>query len=71
MKQPKVYSWQPDIPEGHIRLYEDHTYRWYEDVSEEEYARRCEEFDNDPLCSVLKEEIQKEINKAILDEIIK
>lgn len=70
-KQEKVFPWQPDIPEGYVRLYTDHTYRFYEDITEEEEKQRILDFENDPLCKIFREEIQKEIHKEILKDIIK
>jgi len=66
-KQEKAYPWQDDIPEGHIRLYTDHTCRWYEDITFEEYKRRSEI--DDPLWDILQEEVRKEIDKDIIEKI--
>ena len=59
------------LKEGYVRLYEDHTGRWYEDVTIEENKKRIEEMNNDPLYQILMEEIQKEINSEVVRLIAK
>lgn len=59
-----LYSDKP--PPGYVRRYEDHTGRWYKDLTEAENAAEIEAFKNDPLCQILQEEIQKEINAEIM-----
>ena len=56
----------PPVKKGYVRLYKDHTGRWYEDVTESEMKKRQEAFDNDPIAQILIEEIQKEIDAEIL-----
>lgn len=56
----------PPPKEGYTRIFEDHTGRWFKDVSPEE----MEEYKNDPFMKILNEEITKEINREII-EIIK
>jgi threonyl-tRNA synthetase len=43
MTQEKAYPWQPDIPEGYVRVYSDHTCRWYEDISKKKLEREKRE----------------------------
>lgn len=59
-----------DGPEpGYIRLYEDHTGRWYADVTELEYEQMCFDSATDPLVQTLMDEITKEIDSEVLDGI--
>lgn len=54
---------------GYVREYEFlHGYR---DITIEEYNKSVEDFKNDPFCQILSEEIQKEINREVIDIICK
>lgn len=57
----------PPVEEGYVRVFEDHTYRWYTDYTQEEYDAMI----NDPLAVILREEVQKEIDKEIIELINK
>jgi hypothetical protein len=50
------------VKPGYVRIYEDHTYRNYQDFSEEE----LEQNKNDLLMKILLEEIQKEIDAEVI-----
>ena len=50
---------------GYTRIYEDHTGRNWTDYSPEE----MEEMANDPFVKLLREEIQKEINRDIVEKL--
>jgi hypothetical protein len=52
---------------GYVRIYTDHTGRWYEDIPE----AQLEESKSDPLMRLLQEEINKEINREIVRTIVK
>jgi len=60
-----VIASHPPVKEGYTRIYEDHTYRNYQDFSPEEMKQM---FD-DPLLKIVREEVQKEINKEIVSKI--
>lgn len=57
----------PPVKPGYVRVFIDHTGRWYEDYTQEEYDKMM----NDPLMVIFREEIQKEVNKEIIAEICK
>jgi hypothetical protein len=48
-----------------IKVYTDHTGRWYEEYTKEEYDALM----NDPLFEIMGEEVKLEIDKEILNEI--
>lgn len=60
---------EPPVPEGHVRVYTDHTGRWYEDIPQADYDRMVEASRNDPLMQILKAEIQAEIDREIVNGI--
>jgi len=55
------------LKSGYQRMYEDHTYRGFYDMSPEEIQASID----DPIMKILREEIQKELNKEILSIINK
>lgn len=59
----------PPVPEGYVRIFEDHTGRWYEDIPQAEYDRRVAEALNDPFLRLLREEIDAEIDREIIASI--
>lgn len=67
----KFYDNIPNLPrteENKIRVYEDHTGRWYEDLTEEEYIKKMDA-SNDAIYLTVSMEIEKEINKEIVEVI--
>lgn len=50
------------VKPGYVRVYTDHTGRWYQDYTQEEYDKII----NHPFMVILREEIQKEINKEVI-----
>ena len=63
------------LPEGHYRIYTDHTGRWFEDFSPEEYKKAFVPDPNatDPegmLYYILSEEIKKERRKELEDVLM-
>lgn len=57
----------PPIESGKIRVYEDHTGRWYRDDTPEEYERLY----NSEELQILREEVQKEIDKEMIEKMLK
>lgn len=57
----------PPVEPGKIRVYTDHTGRFYEDVTPEEYELL---YNSEELKS-LREEVQKEIDKEMLEQMLK
>ena len=57
----------PPIAEGYIRVYDDHTCRWFTDFTEAE----IDEMNNDPFMKILRECITEEINKEVVAELRK
>ena len=57
----------PPVKEGYVRIFEDHTGRWYKDITQEEYDAMT----NDPLYKILVDEMVKEIDKEIINTIAK
>lgn len=57
----------PLLQPGYVRLYE--FLHGYEDITVEEWEQIQEECRNDPLMQILKVEIEKEINKEIVNTI--
>ena len=51
---------------GYVRVYVDHTGRWYDDITQEEYDRRVKEFGEDPLAQFVTQEIKNEIDNQII-----
>lgn len=60
-------SQHPPVKEGYVRLYEDHTGRYYKDVTEEEY----EALMSDSFLQALREETTKELDTEIIDFVKK
>lgn len=56
---------------GHFRFYDDHTGRWYEDITQVQYNMIVEEAKNDPMFSFMAESIKEEIDKKIVKTITK
>jgi hypothetical protein len=52
---------------GYAREYE--FLHGYNDITIEELDKRVEDFNNDPLAQILMEEIQKEINREVIQSI--
>jgi len=50
-----------ELENGMIRVYEDHTGRFYKDYTHEEYDAMIQAYNNDLLMQTLHEEIRKEI----------
>lgn len=61
MKQEKVYPWQPDIPDGYVRFYTDHTCRWYEDISEKKLEKEKKEREREQFWFIVP--LSKNLNK--------
>lgn len=61
---------EPPIPEGHVRVYTDHTGRWYEDIPQADHDAMVEAARNDPLLQILNAEIQAEIDREIVASIV-
>lgn len=55
----------PPVKEGYVRMYEDHTGRYYTDITIEEYESQKD----DPFLQILNEEIRKELDNDLLDKI--
>jgi hypothetical protein len=55
------------VKEGYVRIYDDQFERNYTDYTKEE----VESWANDPLASILWQEIQKEVNKDIIEKMRK
>ena len=53
------------VKPGFVRVYDDQFERNYTDYTEEQ----MEEMAKDPLLTILREEIQKEINKEIIEKL--
>lgn len=61
------WQWEENPPKpGYHRLYNDHTGRWYDDMSPEQYEAEM----NDPRLNILRDEINKEILREIRREIM-
>lgn len=58
---------EPPMDFGKIRVYTDHTGRFYEDVTPEEYELRY----NSEELKLLREEVQKEIDREMLEQMLK
>ena len=56
----------PPVKEGFVRVYEDQFERNYHDYPQEEIDALA----NDPLASILWEEIQKEVNRDIIEKML-
>lgn len=56
---------------GYVRVYTDHTGRWYEDILKTELERINHESRNDPLMKILGEELMTEINREIVRAVVK
>lgn len=59
------------VEKGYVRLYTDHTGRWYEDITIEEHEKRIKEAQDDPFYQFVAEEIRKEIDREIIKQITK
>ena len=68
MTDKKEYTgdWDIDDPvkPGYTRIYTDHTGRWYKDYTQAE----IDEMNDDPFLKILREEIQKEVDKELIDQ---
>lgn len=51
------------LKEGYVRIYMDHTGRWFEDHLP--YKRG-----EDPLYDMFHDEVQKEINKEVIESVL-
>lgn len=68
--QPCSFPYDPGeepIQPGRVRIYE--FMHGYEEISIEEYNERVEAYKNDPLCQIIEQEIQKEINAEVIRQI--
>lgn len=57
----------PKVQEGFVRVYTDHTGRWYKDFTQEE----LDELANDPILKILAEEVQAELNAEFMRSLPK
>lgn len=63
----------PPVEYGYIRFFTDHTGRWYDDVKDRDLWHTVltyEQFMEKEFLDILAAEIQIEINKEILNEIL-
>ena len=63
MKPPVNEFEEEPVKDGYVRVYIDHTGRWYKDYTQEEFDKII----NHPFSVLLREEIQKEINREIIE----
>lgn len=49
------------LKDGYIRVYEDHTGRWFKDYTQEEYDEEFNSFEMQVFRDIIQEEINKEI----------
>ena len=57
--------------DGNIRVFNDHTRRFYDECTEEEFLEKMKELEEDPVQQIINEEVKKEANKIIIDQIKK
>jgi hypothetical protein len=63
----KFYN-HPPVKEGYVRIYEDHTGRWYTDVLESELVPDENTLEGQ-FAKIFWEEVRKETDLQVLEEI--
>lgn len=58
------------VKPGFVRVYEDHTYRWYQDIPEEDLEYKPGSIEHE-MAKIIREEIDKEILKQIIEGVEK
>ena len=65
MKEKRKSLDLPKVQKGYIRVFIDHTGRWYADYTIRQYQKMMQ----DLLVVILSEEIRKEVDREVINSI--